>query len=632
MMNPDFNGEAGQIVVETYDGENKIIIDRSYSNLNPNRFTFVYPGPLISINFNKDFKVAVGTMSDFIPITLDFPAALNLTLIPFSSGFSFIPGEIKLQIGDVYNDFRISIPKGTAEKIYYITWTTVGEISPAYYTPVLRTPFHVTDDQIETVFIENIVNTPKGGTSLPVIVRLSRAPDTDLTVFLKLSDDSKGVKLSTKSLTYVDGNFEHNFTISVNLKEVSPNGKVILSINGTNASSYILDKTLIEATIYEEFTVPVIHNTYLISTSRTSAIIQVVTDRVCTLYYNWALLGTPSPIFSEMKKGGPAPFLTTRSGFGRARALSDKVANISITGLTAEARYTFYVFAEDMRGETTSNYSQINFVTDVRYKAATVKLTFSQTYLTLDDKNKAREAVALLLSLNNFRVIEETENTDTEPDSSHSPSSQNRRLRLISSSITYTIVDLPTSNNYPRPFEMINILAEKANKLGSMLSNFDSSQDISGVEIYVNPCSFAITPTISELTVNNNIIITAQLKEDGKIYATLIPVSKDPGVPYSFQVYSGHNSRNVPVLHQNVTALASKTTTVEFLDLEPSTDYNMYVICANIYPMYPELLDDIGLIKLNRKTGEMPDKRSLNLTVENYGFNLACVLTLLIII
>ena len=35
-------------------------------------------------------------MSDFIPITLDYPAALNLTLVPSSEGFTFDPSKIYL--------------------------------------------------------------------------------------------------------------------------------------------------------------------------------------------------------------------------------------------------------------------------------------------------------------------------------------------------------------------------------------------------------------------------------------------------------------------------------------------------------------------------------------------------------
>ena len=48
--NPLTEVTAKSIIVETYDGFNKAIVDRSYTNLNPTRFAFTYPGPLIKIN------------------------------------------------------------------------------------------------------------------------------------------------------------------------------------------------------------------------------------------------------------------------------------------------------------------------------------------------------------------------------------------------------------------------------------------------------------------------------------------------------------------------------------------------------------------------------------------------------
>jgi hypothetical protein len=56
------------IVIRTYDGVNKKIIERSFENLDPHYKTFVYPGPLIIINDDKPIVVSKGTQSDWIPI------------------------------------------------------------------------------------------------------------------------------------------------------------------------------------------------------------------------------------------------------------------------------------------------------------------------------------------------------------------------------------------------------------------------------------------------------------------------------------------------------------------------------------------------------------------------------------
>ena len=57
--------------IKTYDGFNKKIIARSYANLDPFYFDYVFPGPVITINNDNEINIAKGTVSDVIPITLD---------------------------------------------------------------------------------------------------------------------------------------------------------------------------------------------------------------------------------------------------------------------------------------------------------------------------------------------------------------------------------------------------------------------------------------------------------------------------------------------------------------------------------------------------------------------------------
>jgi hypothetical protein len=108
--NPLTEINARSIIVETYDGFNKAVVDRSYSNLNPTRFTYSYPGPLIVINDDLPVVIERGTMSGFVPVTFDYPCALNLTLVPAADGFTFVPSNIELSVGILYDDFRISVP------------------------------------------------------------------------------------------------------------------------------------------------------------------------------------------------------------------------------------------------------------------------------------------------------------------------------------------------------------------------------------------------------------------------------------------------------------------------------------------------------------------------------------------
>ena len=83
-------------------------------------------------------------MSDFVPVTLDYPCALNLTLVPSSTGFTFVPFNIDLGVGEIYEDFRISVPATTDDNEYIINWTILGERNPLFYTPISKTLFEVT--------------------------------------------------------------------------------------------------------------------------------------------------------------------------------------------------------------------------------------------------------------------------------------------------------------------------------------------------------------------------------------------------------------------------------------------------------------------------------------------------------
>jgi len=47
--NPLVDGMTDSILVKTYDGLNRRILDSSYHNLAPNNFIYTYGGPLLTI-------------------------------------------------------------------------------------------------------------------------------------------------------------------------------------------------------------------------------------------------------------------------------------------------------------------------------------------------------------------------------------------------------------------------------------------------------------------------------------------------------------------------------------------------------------------------------------------------------
>ena len=143
ILNPIDSGASSNINVRTYDGLNKIIIERSFDNLDPFNFVYSYPGPLIIVNGGNDIYIERGTQTPNLYFTFDYPCRLNITLKPDVPGFSLIPYENAISVGMLSKKFRVSVPMSFYDGEYYITWTTLNDLNQ-YYTPLKETKVVVT--------------------------------------------------------------------------------------------------------------------------------------------------------------------------------------------------------------------------------------------------------------------------------------------------------------------------------------------------------------------------------------------------------------------------------------------------------------------------------------------------------
>ena len=460
--------EAGYITIKVYDGINFKLLARTYPNLSPNRLTFTYAGPLIVVNNDKTFPVTSGTMSTFIPITLDYPCALNLTLMPTASGFTILPALIYLETGDVYAEFRISVPSTITNGTYTIYWTTLGDIEPPYYVSIIPTTFNVVYDKI-LISVESPFPVPAGGKSIPIVIFFSSSPDIQLSVDLSLETALTGVSLSSNSIQFQDGQFSSNFTISVQSTCTAVRGTIFIKISGFNIDSFELPTASIDFVIFTDSAIPEVLSLELTGITRTTANLTVSANKVCMCYYAYALRGSDIPSFQEVFLQGPAPYSTTNTIYGSTRIMNYREGYIYLTSLTKQTQYTIYIWLQDLSGFISSNATVLEFNTDTRYKAAQVTLYYDQTYLTYSDIALAKSTIALLLSLADWRVIINTVTTKTEPNSEISPSSQTRRLNTIQSTASFYILDINNSENYSRPLDIITVLAGEESKLYDIL-------------------------------------------------------------------------------------------------------------------------------------------------------------------
>lgn len=626
---------ADYITLKVYDGVNYKILSRTYSNLSPTRLSYKYAGPLIVINHSRSFSVSSGTMSSFIPVTLDYPCALNLTLIPIASGFTIDPYEINLQIGDVYSEFRVSAPLTIENGLYYIYWTTYGEIEPLYYVPIIPTAFYVTTDTVE-VFIETPSHVPRGGRSLPVLITLANAPDSDFIVSMSLQSNDPTIYISDESLEFIQGQYSQNFTISVHKDCSAVSGRIFFSISGTNVDSYALPFLSVDFRIFDNQDVPSVLTLALTGVTGTTANFTISANKICLCYYAYAYAGTQPPSFYEVMVQGPPPYFTTNTNYGMIRLSNYKQTNIAVNRLTKQTQYALYVWLQDLSSQNgltndsiiSSNCSVLEFKTDNRHKAAELTLYYDSTYLTNDDIDLALSTITLLLSLDSWRVLLNTISVNTQPSSNTSPSSQHRSLSQITSSLTFYILDTNYNENYPKPIEMISLLASKSGKLKNILNNFDTNTEIKGVEIYLNDCAFQVYPSVVDVN-NRNATVQACLVEDGAVYAVLTESLQEP---YAFQVFFGLDSSNRPTPYDSASLAAGVPGNLTFSDLSPQTNYTLYLICTNNYPGYPDLLSDANLVKLTWNTLPDPALPSLYIDYSQWiSISLMSIAMLLII-
>ena len=581
LPNPLTDVFAGFITVEVYDGFNRVILARSFPNLDPNRFQYVYPGPLITINNGTSFTVRRGTVSAFIPITLDYPCALNLTLAPTSGTFVFIPNGVLLHVGDVYAEFRVSIPYNTENTEYIILWEIIGDITPPFYTPILKSIFTVNKKTLMAIDIENIMPIPQGFSSLPVYVTLEAGPNSDLTVHLSLSGNVTGIQLSSAQLLFNASMYQLNFTIQVQSSVTVSSSKILLQISGTNAEAYTLSKTSVPFQIFLDSGAPEVLGAGAITSLRTSVLITVTTNKFCWVYYAYALRGTQPPSFEETKNRGPATYTTTHTVYGSFRVINSKNINLNITGLSASTRYTIYFWAEDLTQTQSTTYQQIDFETDVFFNTAEVELRFNQLYLNYAEIAKASSSVQLYLSLYNWRVLINTQGT-----------LQIDKVKRFSSyaqlpCVKFYVIDDLFSSVYPTPLEMVSRLESLESKFEVGLNNFDTSYPINGSEIVLNECVFLKYPSIVDATTSYDAIgISASLVEDGYIYAIAVLASTDSGIPFSFQIFQGNDAWNRPTLSVFTNASAETNAFFSFSPVDQNTSYHIYIICTNNYPGY----------------------------------------------
>lgn len=440
---------------------------------------------------------------------------------------------------------------------------------------------------------------PRGGSSFPIKASLSSAPHTDLTVILNIDDAVTGVTLSVETLEFSAGVYELSFTINVETVVEVNNCTILFLISGTNADAYYLPMSSQIFKIFNDDVEIAILAGSVVETTRATATVMFSTNKVCTIYYAYALRGTEKPKLEDVVEQNPG-LTTTRTEYGNTRIFDSLNQNVIIAGLMGQTSYSLYVFAVDLLGNSTAEPMVSNFRTKDRYPAAEISFTFDQSYVNDVEIEAAGNKVALYLSLHPWRVL----------------SLQNFEPILESNSqrtITFYIMDKPDSDLYPRPIEMISKLSASKSKLVSSLNNFSPSQRITGSELDIESCSWSTYPYILDSSDWKSISFSAGLAEDGKILSILELSDETSRFPFAFQIYEGTNAKNEPALSIKSKTSGGITVNSTYSSISQNTRYNLHIICVNDYPIFPEVLDNSKMVTIQWTTPKKPAPTPLNI-------------------
>lgn len=589
LSNPLFDIRAGYINVKVFDGNNNKIVTRSYFNLAKNKFKFEYPGPLIHINNDSIFSAERGTLSDYILISFDYPCALNLTLIPYTFGFVFIPTQISITIGDTSAYFRVSVPLDIDDTQYVINWGISGEAIPPFYTPINKSLFKVVKLKSVPITLQSIPPIPRPGVSIPIAVKLKYSPYSNINLLFSISTMYSGLSVLPKKMEFRAGQTIGYYQIFVNNDTLATESFISISLSGEDSTVFGLSKDVISFEIYEnDELLPDVSSIAATRIFRSKANFVISCNKVVTVYYAYALYGTIQPSFTELTQGGPPSYSTSSIQYGTIYIDSSLIANLTLKGLAAGTSYTLFAIAVDQQNKYSELATTINITTLPIYNPAIIKLWFSQTYLTSVEKSIIQSTVALVLGLKSYQVVE------AQLSSGRVLASATDEVITL---LQLYLIDNPYSDDYPKPKEMISIVKKYSSYLKKSLPNFNETAGITGNEIVLAECSWYTEPYLLGTSDYRSISLAGALVEAGYLFGVAIATVNDTGVPLGFQVAAGLDAAN-RVTKSSYTIVELKTLkNLTFADLSPDVNYNVYVTCGNLIPGFPQINPDVKFIR-----------------------------------
>ena len=347
------------------------------------------------------------------------------------------------------------------------------------------------------ITFSKIPDIPKGGQSIPIAVQLEYSPYNNIDLLFSLSTFSTGISMLPIKMEFKPGDTLGYYRIFVTEFTQASSSQITVSLLGSNADIYTISKSTLQFKLFANDTVlPDVTSIAITQIFRATASVVITTNKVIIVYYAVAGYGTIPPSFKELEQGGPPSYNTNEIQYGVAYINTSLVINVTISNLSAQKSYTIFAIAADQMLQTSLLVRIANFTTLPRYSPAIISLWFTQTYLT---------SVETSIAYNPWQVQE------VSTASCKLSSATDNVVTLLQ----LYLIDNPSSDFYPRPVQLIDMLQAQISYLNESLNNFNSSAGIVGQEVVLSECSYYSSPMLLGTTNYQSISLEAALVEGG---------------------------------------------------------------------------------------------------------------------
>jgi hypothetical protein len=623
IQNPNSIGGVRYPTLYIYSGTRSTIIARTYSNLNKvPELGYDNTGIQIEMNYSRPWSVNRGTtLEDLLcTIELESPGEVSISTVP-PTGVTVLPNPIVIHIGESYANFDISVAQNVEVGSYALEWTILGNWPKGYFATIPDSYFEVTRNQETITFGDlNLVNL--GGHSLPIPVSLSKPVNSSLTITIKsLSSLPTLLTISPTTLTFLPGQLQQTFQISLESDSQGYEGQLFISKSGTDSSAYNLSSSTLSFKVaLEDNTIPVISSFIVYSLDQNSATFRAIVSEPVEILYSLGPKGTAEPTAEELLNQASQDDIPVPPVYGRVFEYEENAAGLyayewKVENLIAESEYVIYTQAFDQGGNFAATILLLNFDTQDRYRTAGFKVRFNEYPMTTETQELYQQKIASILKLDNSLLETRTDYTagsytDFENLTVEQPDvpiyTTNSGTR-ITSDITYTDVEYliypdPSKDLGKAPISYASSLNDLSYLIKSAIPSFDESTKITTSEILGVLPEFLASPILKEISGVDITIEDISLKSPGLVYICVLNSLLSPEEPSPVQTVKGLDGNNMP---------CDKSFNYNYIDtpLEVSfvgdydESYWVYFAATNTLQRYPDVSSEVKLVKL-RVNGE----------------------------